>query len=140
MLLRNRTADLFDEMFNDSFFRSTSDKVPDIMKTDIQEKDGQYLIEIELPGYEKENIKAELKDGYLTIIATKVESIEKEEIKVNYIRRERYVGTAKRTFFVGDHIKETDIAAAFKRGVLTIMVAKKDPSLEKNATKLIPIK
>ena len=77
MLLANRNYNLFDEMFKDPFFtRSFENSSTQIMKTDIHDKDGNYIIEMELPGYAKEDIKADLKDGYLTITASKNETKE----------------------------------------------------------------
>ena len=79
-----------------------------VMRTDIQEKDGDYLLEIELPGFLKEDIQAELADGKLTIIAEKPEHIEMEGNRSRYIRRERLVGGCKRSFFVGDKVKQEE--------------------------------
>ena len=94
MLLANRNYNLFDEMFKDPFFtRSFENSSTQIMKTDIHDKDGNYIIEMELPGYAKEDIKADLKDGYLTITASKNETKEEKDAKVNSIRKERYTGT-----------------------------------------------
>ena len=140
-MINRNTGSLFDEFFNsDSFFRNTKpETVPQLMRTDIQEKEGQYLIEIELPGYKREDIQAELKDGYLTIIATRNEALENDSIKTNYIKRERFCGKCKRTFYVGDNIMQEDISAGFKDGILSVIVAKKDPQIEGNRRKLIPI-
>ena len=129
MLLRKRTNNLFDdffgEMFDDPFF--TQSMTPQLMKTDVLEKDGQYLLDIELPGYEKKDVQAELKDGYLTIEANKDQTIENKDEKSNFVRKERYTGSMKRTFYVGEDVKEEDIQAAFKDGVLTITLPKEDP-------------
>ena len=79
---------MFDDMFRDPFF--TSSNTTKLMKTDIQEKDDKYILDMDLPGYDKEDIKAQLKDGYLTITAQKNTSNEDKDEKGNYIRRERY--------------------------------------------------
>ncbi|MBE5943405.1 MAG: Hsp20/alpha crystallin family protein [Lachnospiraceae bacterium] len=131
MLFEDSTINIFD---------SSGASMPYIMRTDIQEKDGSYLLEIELPGFAREDVLAELSDGTLTIIANKPDHIEKEESKINYIRRERIPGGCKRSFFVGNKIKQEDITAAFKDGVLSIIINNPDKSVERVERKLIPIK
>lgn len=111
-----------------------------IMRTDIQEKDGDYLLEIELPGFLREDIQAELADGKLTIIAEKPEHLEVEGNKSRYIRRERLAGGCQRSFFVGDKVKQEDISAAFKDGILSIIITNWERSVEREERKLIPIK
>jgi HSP20 family molecular chaperone IbpA len=127
MLLANRVNNLFDEMFKDPFF--VSSRLFDnslTMKTDVQEKEGNYLIDIELPGYAKEDINAELKEGYLTITANHNEDKEEKDQEGNYIRRERYTGTCKRSFFVGNTVKQEEIKAEFKDGILRLAVPKEN--------------
>lgn len=92
------------------------------MKTDVTEKDGNYLLDMELPGYGKEDIKIELKDGYLNVSASKNTSNEEKDDKGNVIRQERYTGSCSRSFYVGDGVKETDIKAKFENGELKIVV------------------
>ena len=94
------------------------------MKTDIQEKDNNYVLDMDLPGYEKEDIKAQLKDGYLTITAQKNTSNDDKDEEGNYIRRERYCGKCSRSFYVGDSIKEEDIKANFNNGILELTFPK----------------
>lgn len=113
--------------------------IPQIMKTDIQEKDGSYLLEIELPGFSREDVLAELVDGKLTIIANRPEQLEKSENKIHYIRRERLIGGCKRSFYVGKKIKQEDITAAFKDGVLSIIINNPEKAVERDERKLIPI-
>lgn len=128
MLLANRNYNLFDEMFRDPFFsRPFENASSQIMKTDVHEKDGNYVIEMELPGYAKEDIKADLKDGYLTITATKNETKEEKDAKGNCVRKERYTGSCNRSFYVGDQVTQEDIKAAFKDGVLALQVPKDVP-------------
>lgn len=139
MLLANRNSGLFDEMFRDPFFtRPFGNSSTQIMKTDIHDKDGNYMIEMELPGYAKEDIKADLKDGYLTITASKNETKEEKDAKGNCIRKERYTGTCNRSFYVGEQITQEDIHAAFKDGVLSLQVPKDTPKVEETP-KLITI-
>ena len=119
---------MFDDMFRDPFF--TSSNTTKLMKTDIQEKDDKYILDMDLPGYDKEDIKAQLKDGYLTITAQKNTSNDEKDEEGNYIRRERYCGKCSRSFYVGDSIKEEDIKANFNNGILQLSfpkeVARKD--------------
>ena len=127
MLLAN-TTNLFDEMFNDPFFnRPFENTSSQIMKTDIHEKDGNYLIEMELPGYAKEDINADLKNGYLSISASRDNEEEEKDDKGNCIRRERYTGSCHRTFYVGNAITKDDIKANFNNGILTLVVPKETP-------------
>lgn len=126
MLLANRSFNnLFDDMFNDPFFTRSYDRgSSQIMKTDIHEKDSNYVIEMELPGYTKEEIKADLKDGYLTITAHKNETKEEKDARGKCIHKERYTGTCNRSFYVGEDITQEDIKAAFKDGVLRLQLPK----------------
>ena len=118
-------------MFKDPFFTRPFDhSSTQIMKTDIHDKDGHYMIEMELPGYAKEDIKADLKDGYLTITASKNETKEEKDAKGNCIRKERYTGTCNRSFYVGEQVTQDDIHAAFKDGVLSLKVPKDMPKVE----------
>ena len=141
MLLRKHTNNLFDDffgdMFEDSFFSQSM--LPQMMKTDVLEKDGQYLLDIELPGYDKKDVQAELKDGYLTIEANKDQTIENKDDKSNYVRKERYTGSMKRTFYVGEDVNEEDIQAGFKDGILKVAIKKPEAKQLKDERKLIPI-
>ena len=119
---------MFDDMFRDPFF--TSSNTTKLMKTDIQEKDDKYILDMDLPGCDKEDIKAQLKDGYLTISAQKNTSNEDKDEKGNYIRRERYCGKCSRSFYVGDSIKEEDIKASFNNGILELTFPKEVPQKE----------
>lgn len=90
---------LFDDAFDDMFFDPIfTKKSSNIMKTDVTEKDGNYLLDMELPGYGKEDIKIELKDGYLNVSASKNTSNEEKDDKGNVIRQERYTGSCSRSF------------------------------------------
>ena len=119
---------MFDDMFRDPFF--TSSNTTKLMKTDIQEKDDKYILDMDLPGYDKEDIKAQLKDGYLTISAQKNTSNDDNDEEGNYIRRERYCGKCSRSFYVGDSIKEEDIKANFNNGILELTFPKEVPQKE----------
>ena len=122
---------LFNDSLFDDFFTDITDNkrrpigrpLPGVMKTDIKENDKEYELTIELPGYKKESVNAELKDGYLIINATN-EKNEEEKDEKGYIRKERYFGSCSRSFFVGKNLKEEDIKAKFDNGVLTLNVPK----------------
>jgi len=97
------------------------------MKTDIKEHEHGYELEVSLPGYKKEDIHAELKDGYLTIqAATTKNNDQKDEKTGNYIRRERYSGSCSRSFYVGKDITQEDIKAKYENGILVLAIPKKD--------------
>ena len=128
---------MFDDMFRDPFFTNSNNTK--LMKTDIQEKDNNYILDMDLPGYEKEDIKAQLKDGYLTITAQKNTSNDDKDEKGKYIRRERYCGKWSRSFYVGDGIKEEDIKANFKNGILQLTFPKEVARKEDEETKYITI-
>ena len=136
MIPRRNHFDLFDEMFRDPFFEGSESKV---MKTDIKEKRDKYIIDIDLPGYEKEDIKMEISDGYLTVHASVNKEVDDEKEKGKYVRKERYVGECSRSFYVGENVKEEEIKAKFKNGTLTIEVPKKDEKKELPDKKYIPI-
>ena len=128
---------LFDEFFDD-FVRPTRRVVryntpsTTIMKTDVKETEGSYELDIDLPGYKKEDVKAELKDGYLTISAATNTNNDQKDENGKYIRRERYYGNCSRSFYVGENITQEDIKARFEDGILKIVVPKKEakPAVE----------
>ena len=98
-----------------------------IMKTDVREHETGYEIAVDLPGFKKDEIKLELKDGYLTVSAAKgLEENEKDKKTGKYIRRERYSGSMSRSYFVGEDMKQEDIKARFEDGVLSISLPKKE--------------
>ena len=117
---------LFDDFFELPFFDDRAERklyghnAKNIMKTDIKEHKDGYELEIDLPGFHKDEIQAELKDGYLNISAAKqLNQDEKEKESGKYIRRERYSGSCQRSFYVGDEITQEDIKAEFKHGILS---------------------
>lgn len=106
-----------------------------VMKTDIKELDDGYELEIDLPGFTKDEVKASLENGYLTISAAKgLDKDEKEKKTGRYIRQERYAGACSRSFYVGDAVKQEDIKGEFKHGILKMFVPKKEakPAVEEN--------
>ena len=118
------------DMFDDDFFGARNPlygkHARNMMKTDIRETDGSYELDIDLPGFKKDEIKAELKNGYLTVSAAKGLDKEEKNDKGEYIRRERYSGSMSRSFYVGDHLDEKDIKAKYEDGILKLSVPKKD--------------
>ena len=136
MLVPRRNFDLFDDLFDDGFFTK---KEKSLMKTDIRETKDKYIIDIDLPGFSKENINLSLNKGYLEISA-KVDKEDNSNDDEKYVRRERFYGECSRGFYVGDEIKEEDIQAEFKNGILKIEVPKYDPEVASNEAKQIEIK
>lgn len=137
---------LFDDFFEFPFFDDRAERklyghnAKNIMKTDIKEHKDGYELEIDLPGFHKDEIQAELKDGYLTISAAKqLNQDEKEKESGKYIRRERYSGSCQRSFYVGDEITQEDIKAEFKHGILKLFVPKKEAKPEIEQRKFVSI-
>ena len=120
MLPRKNDFNLLDDIFGDLDYVENK-----IMKTDIKEHKDNYSIMIDLPGYNKDDIKISIDDGYLTISATmNKEDEEKEHGK--FVRRERYFGECSRSFYVGDNVEVEDIKASFKNGTLNLEIPKKE--------------
>ena len=111
----------------ESFFQGTANRPTHLMTTDIRETDTDYQLEIDLPGFKKEDVSATLKDGYLTVVAKTASEAKDEAKDGTYLRKERFVGSCSRSFLVGDDVKQADISAKFDNGVLTIVVPKKLP-------------
>lgn len=122
MLPRRNDFALLDDIFKDPFFSSHENKV---MKTDIKESEEGYLIVVDLPGYNKDDIKIDVEDGYLTINA-KICEENNEEQNGKFVRRERYFGECSRSFYVGDAIKTEDVKAFYKNGTLKLEIPKKE--------------
>ena len=101
--------------------------VRNIMKTDVRETDSSYEMDIDLPGFTKEEVKIRLDNGYLVISAAKEETQENKDEEGKYIRRERYCGQRTRSFHVGGEVKQEDIRARFEDGILKVSIAKPDP-------------
>ncbi len=135
---------LFDDFFDGftSPARSAarySSPVTSVMKTDIKETDTGFELDIDLPGYRKEDVKAQLKDGYMTISAETKKDNDQKDDNGKYIRRERYYGTCSRSFYVGEAVTEADIKAKFEDGILKISVPKKEEKPEVEENKYIAI-
>lgn len=110
---------LADEVLKDPFFRKNN--VPAVMKTDIREREDGYLLDIELPGFKKEEIKMELEDGYLTIAAARTASNEERSEQGKLVRQERFSGSCTRTYFIGEEMNVEDIKARYENGELKVL-------------------
>ncbi len=110
-----------------------------MMTTDVKESDKGYVIDMNLPGFSKDNIKAQVKDGYLTINASTSNDNDQKDNNGKYIRRERYTGSCQRSFYVGDQITQNDVHAEFKDGVLSLYIPKKEEIPAKDETNYIAI-
>ena len=97
-----------------------------LMRTDIRETDTSYELDVDLPGFKKEDIKAQVENGYLTISAAKGVEKKEDDKKGQYIRQERFSGACSRSFYVGDNVTEQDITAKFEDGILKLSIPKKD--------------
>lgn len=97
-----------------------------LMKTDVRETENGYELDIDLPGYAKEDIGAQLENGYLTIVAKKDSSSEKKDEQGRYIRQERYTGSMSRSFYIGDAVTQEEVKAKFENGILKLSIPKKD--------------
>jgi len=129
--------DDFDDMF--SFPSFGMFPVNGFMNTNIKDLGDEYQLEIDLPGFDKKDISAHLDKGYLTITAIRQDSREQKDKKGRYIRRERYSGSCKRSFYVGENLKEEDFKASFENGVLTIVFPKDKTMSRLEHKKYIPI-
>ncbi len=135
---------LFDDLFGDGFgmLPVAGGRDPlygkhakNLMKTDVRETDTSYELDIDLPGFKKEEVSVELKDGYLSISAAK--SLDKDETdkQGRYIRQERYAGACSRSFYVGEGVKPEDVSARFEDGILKLSMPKREqPQLPKSTT------
>ena len=112
-----------------------------VMKTDVRETADSYEVYVELPGFKKEDVKLDLKDGYLTITASRNEDRDEKDDQGHYIRQERYTGSCARSFYVGDQIKPEDVKASFKDGILELSLpkaeAKKLPDKQPNQIEIL---
>lgn len=135
---------LFDEFFDDDFpmipMRSIRNPLygknaKNLMKTDVRETDNTYELDIDLPGFKKDEVQLDLKDGYLTISAAKGLDKDQEDKKGKYIRQERYAGACSRSFFVGEGIEPRDVSAKFEDGILRVSLPKQvKKELPRNST------
>ncbi len=115
----------FDNMEHDMERKLYGRKASRMMKTDIREKDDNYEISIDLPGFRKEDITVELDNGYITISASKNLDKDENNKKGKLLRQERYAGSMARSFYVGENVEKEDVDANYKHGVLNLTIPKK---------------
>ena len=139
---------LFDDFFADPFEMMAMPQgrnplygkhAKNMMKTDIRETENQFELDIDLPGFKKEDVNLELKNGYLTISADKALDKDEKDDKGRYIRQERCTGSCARSFYVGENLKPTDVAAKFENGILELKLPKADKQIPEKPTTLIEI-
>ena len=131
----NLFDDFMDDNFERNFFGSrnplygkhSKKHSKNLMKTDVKETDNGYELDIDLPGFKKDEITAHLEDGYLTVSAAKGVDKDEKDKEGRYIRRERYSGSMTRSFYVGNAVTEQDIKAKYEDGILSLSIPKKDP-------------
>ena len=132
----NLLDDFFDHPHHSNHLRSYTSEM---MRTDVKDLGNVYEMTMNLPGVKKENVKAELKDGYLTISAVSAAQNDEKNSDGVYIRRERYAGSSSRSFYVGEDVKQEDIKAKFEDGALKLQVPKKNPETVAENTNYIQI-
>lgn len=110
-----------------------------LMKTDVKEKDAGYEVDIDLPGFKKDEIRMQLKDGYLNVSASKEASRDEKNEEGSYVRRERYAGSMSRSFYVGDHVTEQDIHPKYENGILTFHIPKAQQKVVEDKGRYIAI-
>ena len=127
---------LFDDFFSDPFEMMAMPQgrsplygkhAKNMMKTDIRETESNYELDIDLPGFKKDEVHLELKDGYLSVEANKALDKDEKDDKGRYIRQERWSGSCSRSFFVGENVKPEDVSAKFEDGILKIALPKEEP-------------
>ena len=134
----NLFDDFMDFPFNDDFWGRKNPlygkNAKRMMKTDIRETEGSYELDVDLPGFKKDEIKASLENGYLTISAAKGLDKDEKDKDGKYIRQERYAGAMSRSFYVGDEVTQEDIKAKFEDGILKLSIPKKEkkPAVEQD--------
>ena len=130
---------MFDDFFDGSFFGGHSPlfgkHARNLMKTDIREGEHGYELAVDLPGFKKDEIDLELKDGYLSISAQKGLDKDEEDKKGRVLRQERYAGACSRSFYVGD-VKPEDVKAKYESGVLTVLIPKEEPKKLTSSSKI----
>ncbi len=130
---------VFDDFFDFPTMPAARQTSDHLMKTDVKETENGYELAVDLPGIKKEDVKARLEDGYLTITATTSQNNDEKDKNGRYIRRERFSGSYSRSFYVGEGVKEEDITAKFDNGVLTLDVPKVQPKPQEEKNRYIAI-
>ena len=137
---------LFDDFFADPFemMAIPQGRTPldgkhakNMMKTDIRETENQFELDIDLPGFKKEDVNLELKNGYLTISADKALDKDEKDDKGRYIRQERWSGSCSRSFYVGENVKPEDVHAKFEDGILRLSLPKQEQKQLPSSTSIL---
>ena len=128
---------LFDDFMDDFAFPNIDKKLygkhaANIMKTDVKEKDSTYEVDIDLPGFKKDEIQIQLENGYVIVSAAKGLDKEEKDKEGKYIRRERYAGNVSRSFYVGEKVQKEDIHPKFENGILSFDIPKETNTVENN--------
>ncbi|MDE6914870.1 MAG: Hsp20/alpha crystallin family protein [Lachnospiraceae bacterium] len=137
-------GNLFDNFMEDFAFPDIDralygNHAKNMMKTDVKETDAGYEVDIDLPGFRKDEIKMQLNNGYLTISAAKDVNKDEQDEKGNYIRRERYAGSMSRSYYVGAHVTETDVHPRYENGILTFQIPKEEKKVIEDQNHYIAI-
>lgn len=138
---------LFDNFMEDFTFPTFPDvdkalygkNAKNLMKTDVKETDEDFIVDIDLPGFKKEEIQMQLDNGYLTVSASKGLDKDETDNAGNYVRRERYSGSMSRSFYVGSHVKEEDIHPRYENGILTFSLPKEEKKAVEEKKRYIAI-
>lgn len=135
---------LFDNFMEDFAFPDIDralygNRAKNMMKTDVKETDNGYEVDIDLPGFQKDEIKMQLDNGYLTISAAKDLNKDEKDEKGNYIRRERYAGSMSRSYYVGAHVTEEDVHPRYENGILTFQIPKEEKKVVEEKNRYIAI-
>ena len=150
MMPRIFGENLFDDFMNDFAFPDFTDSAniekalygkhaKNLMKTDVKDTENGYEVDIDLPGFKKDEITMKLENGTLTVSAAKGLDKDEENKEKKYVRRERYAGACQRSYYVGEDITEEDIKASFEHGILTLFVPKKEAKPAEEEKKYISI-
>lgn len=138
---------LFDDFMNDFAFPAFQDvdkalygkHAKNLMKTDVKDTKDGYEVDIDLPGFKKDEIKIQLNNGTLTVSAAKGLDKDEEDKEKKYVRRERYAGAMSRSFYVGDHVTEEDVHPKYENGILSFTIPKKEQKTVEQKDKFIAI-
>ena len=145
MMAPRRNRSLFNQIMADPFdvfmgmpVHQASRMIPALMRTDITETDDGFKLKVDLPGFSKDDVQAELKDGYLMISAETKKESEDADDKGTVVRKERFSGKCSRSFFVGEDVSQDDVKARFENGVLTFAIPKKQeqPKIEEKTASI----
>ena len=144
----NLFDDFFDPFWNDAALERMMNREArdtfgkrgaNMMKTDVKQTDNGYEVAVDLPGCKKEDVQMDLNDGYLTIQAVRSHSNDEKDKNGRYLRRETFSGSCARSFYVGENLKPTDVAAKFENGILELKLPKADKQIPEKPTTLIEI-